>query len=329
MKQFPESNSFLSRGENIFSDAKWFKDGRIFTRTAEAFYIWDVNGYLIRKVDKIAGDSIRGTAFLSDDRFVSWENGNENELYLWSSGGDKILEVKGFSGSVDEIIITPDDRIISTHYDSMLRIWDSSGNLLNTSKTPNPSLDEFTLTPTGQIITCGGNIIRIYNSDGEKLLDYTGHKKSALRARQRHDGSYVSWSYYEKAAHIWNSKGDLLNKIKLGYSLDEIRIREDDSMISWGEYSGHLDLWNADGSKQAGLKEHGRTIMRKVILLKDGMFLSIDRDSTICLWQNNNVLWENSEEDGWDKWVTDFQVTDDAVPLILSALDSGVIRFTA
>lgn len=222
---------------------------------------------------------------------------------LTPPGGNLLYSLSGHTAGVDNLLLTPDGRLITAcrRSDRTVKVWDiERGRLLHTLEGHNDGVAKLLLTPDGRLLTsCGSDrdsTLKVWDIDGGRLLySLEGHTAGVDKLLLTPDGRLISSCSSGSRAHmvkVWDiDRGRLLHSLE-GHTagVANLLLTPDGRLISsrWGPDSDPtVQVWDIERGRLLHSLEGHTAGVANLLLTPDGRLISscgLYNDHTVKVW---------------------------------------------
>lgn len=262
--------------------------------------LWTMEGELIHKAQTTKGTFLSKILLLQNHDILGIGDG---VLWVWSCDETPPRRFGDFRGSVADVALLPDGRILSHSWnDSNLYLWDTDGTLLDVFEQRKKSsakvgYSKVVLLSNGKILSYSSNgNARIWNNTKLSASQPQIIRSVMIEAIELSNDSILSWN--GKNLKIWS--------ITTGKRLATLKGHEDKiyraiklpngRILSWS-FDHSLRMWGNRGTPLAVFEGH-TFMVKDVIILGDERFLSwSNSENNMRLWSTKiyNIK-ENAEQ---------------------------------
>ena len=201
-------------------------------------------------------------AFSQDGKYLA-TTGRRNG-YVWETTTYSQLHLLvGHEAAIDDVVFTPDDRIVTASIDSSVRVWDAaSGNSLTTllGQTQQKIL-AVAVSPDGQQIAAAGGdpVVRIWTTPfGAIPRALAGHHDPVTRVSYNRDGSLLLTASEDGTARLWQTTVPTLAPIGVHTgAVSTVAYSPDGQHVLSAGADGTAKIWNAGGGLALTLPQGG------------------------------------------------------------------------
>lgn len=280
------------------TNAKFSRNGKkavttSFDRTAK---IWDTEtGKLLANLNKhnrhveFVGFNFQG------DKIVT--TSADNTAKIWDINTGKLLmDLRGHSGSVYDVVYSPDSKLVITHPDNKVLIWDAkTGELIRQLKGHTGPVIKSRFSPDGlKIITASlDSTAKIWDvQTGRMIADLKGHNAWLCSVEFSSDNKKVVTAAKDNLAKIWDANTgrhlmDLAGHTSWVWSAIFSPDCKTIVTVSW---DGSGKIWNAEtGSLKAGLNWRPMEYFYSVKFSPDASkILTLTGGNSVKIWNADN-----------------------------------------
>lgn len=244
-------------------------------------YYFDGKGF--NYINNPNSGAIKFLLFLNDGRLVSSSYDDDNTLKIWNNYELQFV-FSGHELDIDNILILPDDRIVSSSIDKIIKIWNSKdGTLIKTLKGSKgfiTSLKRISTQENNLIVSASINTMTIWNIDTEESLLLKGHTHEITDIGILSDNKIVS-SSKDGTIKVWDQGKVIYNLEGHGEYIHTILILPDDTIVG-GSFDETITVWK-NGELITTLEGHYDSISN-IILLPNNTIASLDYSQKIIIW---------------------------------------------
>jgi len=177
--------------------------------------LWNLYGSLITNFDQ-HNDLLHYAIFSPDGKKILTTS-HDKTAKIWDLQGQMLLNLDIHDLSVNRPVFSPDGKKIII-VSEVARLWDLGGKCLAVFKSPGPkSIKKYDVTsalfsPDGkQVLTASNNNkAELWDLQGHRLLEFTGHKGIVNSAVFSPDGKRILTASVDGTAKMWDLNGNLL-----------------------------------------------------------------------------------------------------------------------
>ncbi|NET74617.1 WD40 repeat domain-containing protein [Okeania sp. SIO1F9] len=213
-------NSFDGHNEKIEKILLSQDKQIIATQSYNQVKLWNLNGKLIKdlgghhqKVEKV---------IFSPDSQIIASIGDDNFAKIWRRNGTYAGKLE-HRDQVESLDFSLDSKIIITlsynpdrEENSVINLWQSDGTLMKPYQQINdPGINNIELNPAGNIIvSTSGNIIKLWNLDGNVVSLIKGHYGEINDVKFSPDGEIIATASDDKTIKLWNEDGKEIKTLR-------------------------------------------------------------------------------------------------------------------
>ncbi|QIR35864.1 hypothetical protein HCG51_03230 [Tolypothrix sp. PCC 7910] len=214
--------------------------------------LWNLDGKLLYTL-RGHKDSITSVSFSPDSKMIA-SGSRDSTVKLWDLNGKLLHTITGHTKAILDVSFSPNGKMIaSASEDKTVILWHLNTILwhLNVQQTkvfPVHKDDVFRVkfSPNGQTLASASkNEIKLWNLDGDLLLDLHGHEEDVLDISFSPDGKTFVSSDFDKVI-VWNFDLDKLLERSCSWLHDYLIYNQDsqDSIPNVCKHSSYLpNLW--------------------------------------------------------------------------------------
>lgn len=237
-------------------------------------------------------------AFAPDGRSVLLVQGGNRLTLLDLESGLHALMVKGHTGTIDAVAVSPDGRVaLTVSMDSTAKLWDISTWQDSATFSEQDFRDEF--TPDGAflatVISLGpaqGNLNAAHLRDvrtGKVLASFQGHASRMQGLAVSADGRFVMTGHDDGTMKLWDARtGKEIRTIRFGQGFCNwsASLSPDGSHGAAGGF-GIAKVWDLATGRETITVSHGnRVLVSRAVFSVDGKrLLTTSHDGTARLWE--------------------------------------------
>lgn len=217
---------------------------------------WDLKGGALQTfIDP--DESIVSLAFSTNGRYLL----TGNRLYsarMWDADGREvqIFPMPQENSSVEALAFSPDGALIATgsaNIDNHVRIWRADGTLMSSFLTEVSQISDVIFSPDNKSVLVSGfnNIAQLFDLQGNKRVDFSGHTASINGASFSPDGQKILTASDDGTARIWDLKGRELIRFS-GHKSEvmEAVFFKNGNVVLTGSLDQTMKLWDARSGKE-------------------------------------------------------------------------------
>jgi FOG: WD40 repeat len=213
---------------------------------------------------------VRSVSITADGRYIVVGSGEDNNVYLLKSEGDK-------------------------------------GELLWGYGTGDAIVESVTITPDGNYIAAGtqgraGHDVYLLNREGRLLWEYnTGHGHAIVSSVAiTSDGNYIAardnYNLDKNDVYLFNKGGEVLWRYVIGGSsklfYGEVAITPDGNYIAAGGKDGNIHLLNREGELSRTYRTGTGLIIKDVAITLEGNYIAAGDETAVYLFnKEGEILW--------------------------------------
>ncbi|HUJ93005.1 MAG TPA: hypothetical protein VLW05_09905, partial [Gaiellaceae bacterium] len=227
-------------------------------------------------------------AFSVDGKYVA-TTGRRNG-YVWETATWSQLHLLvGHEAAIDDVVFSPDDRIVTSSIDSSVRVWDAaSGSALATlgGQTQQKIL-AVAVSPDGQQIAAAGAdpVVRIWATPlGAIPRPLAGHHDPVTRVSYNRDGSLLLTASADGTARLWQTTTPVLAPLGTqGGAVSTVAYSPNGTRLLGAGADGTAKIWTVGGGLALTLPQGGA--VTDASYTADGRsVLTAGADGTAKLW---------------------------------------------
>lgn len=223
---------------------------------------------------------------------VSMSDGTVRLLSLLDGRAIRTIEIGEFWERTEQVLLTPDERVLFTADSLGIRQWDIvSGSLVRTLPESMEELQRVTMSADGSLLAGGfsdGSIKAWLVANGTSLGQLSGaHTGEIVDLQFSSDGAtLVSHDEYNVAA-IWNvSDGSLRSSLSTLRGSRRIALSPDGSILAVsGTIDGLITLYSTVTAQPVHTLEGHANTAGKLIFSADGKQLYSTSDGLVIVWE--------------------------------------------
>jgi len=266
-------------------ESAFFRErAHIFRRSDE---IWSAYKILLQLAIEHADDSplTKGAENFLREGKCNWA-WLRRERRIAKVGVDPCIAVfEGHTDYVREVMILPNQCILSWSSDQALRIWNQYGTTLKIIT----GIEGILSLSDGRFLTWSyDHTLCLWGLDSEPLVGFSGHKDRVRGASLFPNDRILSWSD-DDTLRIWDLNGQclLVKKIPFG-GIEEAFLLPNDRILLAPSFGKTLQIWDVSGKCVKIMKGH-KDYVRGVLPLQDGRILTWSSDGTFWLWAEDGT----------------------------------------
>jgi WD40 repeat protein len=262
--------------------------------------LWNVDGPFLKSFDGKPGSAHFCIRYSPDGNMLasgSWDVQERSwTVKLWSTDGELLEILTGYSDSIQTINFSPDGSLIAAaSWDGTVGIWTSSGELVRDFDNHGYAVNSASFSFNGKVLaTVGGyeRNVRLWDLDsGEHLKDIIGHRDQVYRILFNPNGETFATASWDRTVKLWSIDGNLLKTFS-GHSnwLYGLSFSPDGKLLVSAGLDRTVKIWNTEGELLKSFVAHQDGI-RDVVFSPDGNIIaSASLDKTVKLWSLEGTL---------------------------------------
>lgn len=256
LRSYTDSGEFLweyevSATDYIF-DLKFSPGGNLLaaSTTNKLIYLFDPqNGRLIRTL-KGHTDGVFRISFSPDGRFILSEQFGAM-VKLWDTGSG--MELASYGGQNAKVLAgnwsKDGEHYLISEKNSSVSVYDPSNTERKLSIShKNYELGYAEFSPDNSLIlSCSGNSIRIFNTNGEETMILKGPVQEQFEAHFSPDGNHVySLGKAGSIINLWNLEEGTYYKLLNDTTVYDVRFSQDSKLIYSATFGGLVKCWDLE-----------------------------------------------------------------------------------
>jgi WD40 repeat protein len=217
--------------------------------------LWDTQGQSIREIDSRT-NIVNHLAFAPDGKALAG-NSIEFKVNIWDVTGSHIKELVGHTAEITGFGWSPDGKLfVTASEDAKIRLWNpSTWTELKVLSEHYESYTCMAWAPDGQHFVVGSwtypkKFLRIYDREGKSTQVLEGHQDKILSVDWSKDGQLLVSGSTDKTVLIWNPKGTLLEKLKIGEAVTGVAISPDNKLLAVSSWDKNIHLYDLTDLKK-------------------------------------------------------------------------------
>jgi len=280
--------SFSPKGKYILTGSR--------DKTAK---LWNINGKLIRTLDKHKGD-IWAVSFSLDGKYML-TGSSDNTAILWDIDGNEKQTFSGHTDDVYSVAFSPDMKnVLTASKDKTAKLWDFDGNNVKTYSTHSRDVNIARFFPNGKQILTGSNdkTVKLWDINGTEIKTLSNHQGSVYSADFSQDGKYILTGSADKTAILWDNKGNVLKTLS-GHSgeLWAVGFSPDNKFIITSATDKTVKLWDYNGNFLQSFLGHTKAIYGSDLSSDGKYYLTGSSDNTVKLWDISKIMVGQNNQD--------------------------------
>ncbi len=233
-----------------------------------------------------AGDYVCAAEISAEDQLCVIGTGDGSVIGVDEATGHERFRVRAHQGSVLGISISPQGtRFVTCGQDSSARLWNSRGDMLRELPGGGAGwVEQVAWAPLGErIATAAGRAVRLWNSEGEPLLETETLSSTVTALAFRADGSAFAVACYG-GVHVWpfvpNAKA---RHLAWKGSLISLAWSPDGKVIACGSQDGSVHFWRLASGKDSEMS--GYPVKPKALAWdRESRLLATGGGPTVTVW---------------------------------------------
>ncbi|KAA3658886.1 MAG: hypothetical protein DWQ04_23760 [Chloroflexi bacterium] len=303
--------------------------------------LWDREGNLLS--DFASHDGGFKLVSFSPDGSRIFTNGSDGDLRLWDSQGELVAELEGMEGAFKSAWNNSGNRlaIVGSSLAETIFLLNNNGELVAELEIPRAFVNHVRFNPTGaHLIAVGaiiettgasrfnGSLARIWDTNGDFVVDLIGHDGNVSDVRFSPEGTYLATSSTDGSARIWDIRNANYRNFVASWTghTEEIFsafLSKDGTLLLTNSWDGTARLWNANGKSLAVMNQFQGTPIFGLINENNSRMAIFDCNQTcnLSLWDTlGNQI---ASLDGYQSGIN-FHPDDDRI--VIGAGEVGMVR---
>jgi WD40 repeat protein len=291
------------------------RDSRLLLAAARTgtMALFSTEGRLMRSLPAltIRDGFIDAVALSPDGRYAAIGTTRQIVLYRLEDAAVSRLQIDGSAPDVDDLLFTPDGRLISAHADGQIRFWSGNGKAPRTIAALDYPVRTLALSPDGKTLASAGSFLpfaaavakppklqtKLWDLEGNLIAQFPSHATCSLRFTA--DGQYlVSGGRNDNHVNIYRRNGELVRTIRVGTGSHRspylIALSPDDRTLVTADEefdSPGLGLWSLDGGFVRALGGGAGGTVNNAVWSPDGqLIVTVSLDRIVRLWSPTGRL---------------------------------------
>jgi len=227
-------------------------------------------------------------AFSADGKYLAttgrrngyvWETTTFNQLHL----------LVGHEAAINDVVFTPDDRVVTSSIDSSVRVWDAaSGATVDTflGQSQQKMLAVAASPDATQIAAAGADtIVRIWTANGAIPRNLAGHIDSVTGVSYNRAGSLLLSASMDGTARLWATQVPVLAPLgSHSGAVSTVVYSSDGKYVLSAGADGTARLWNAAGGAALAPLQQGGAVTDAAFTADGKSVLTAGVDGTAKRW---------------------------------------------
>jgi len=225
------------------------------------------------------------------------QSGDESRIRPLTSsltppGGPLLRTLKGHSGSVSAVAVTPDGRrAVSASWDQTLKLWDlERGEEIRTLKGHSEWVNAVAVTPDGRraVSASRDKTLKVWDMErGEEIRTLKGHSAWVIAVAVTPDGRRAVSASHDRTLKVWDlERGEEIRTLK-GHSgsVNAVAVTPDGRRAVSASSDSTLKVWDLErGEEIRTLKGHSGSVNAVAVTPDGRRAVSASSDSTLKVW---------------------------------------------
>lgn len=241
--------------------------------------------------------------FLADDKTLAVCNGNGIELFNFETG-QKEKNLYGSNDNVNEIVCSPDGRLLASAIGTWgsswgaqgeIQIWDIETEKVKVTIKPPPGLvSGLAFSPDSKQIVSGhyhGEIDLWDATTGELEHEMKGHTAVMMAVAFSPDGKAIASGAIDNTTRVWDSVTGQQRGV-LGvqkFNQDPVAFSPDSGVLAVGVGAGDVHIWDTRTGALLRTLHGTEGFIDAITFSPDGLLLAVGHDNgTVKLWSTAN-----------------------------------------
>lgn len=249
--------------KGIVRDIKIVPSGENFISASsdDTMKIWSPTGYLLKSLS-FHSSQISAIASSRDLKSIFTAMGN-NSINVWNTQGDLIRTIRGLKKPAENMLITPDNKIITADKDNNLEVRTTGGSYLRSINVNDSRVNCYTISPFNSQIFTGLSdySIKIWDSSGNPIKTLKAHGNQVTAIAVTPDGKNILSSSMDKTLKIWNTSGKVIfDYTNPGLDIKSIQVSLDSKYFLTESPNKVYQLWSIKGEMVNTFKDNISTL---------------------------------------------------------------------
>jgi WD40 repeat protein len=273
------------KSKDAVIEASWSPDGKyVVTPTRKSILIWDKFG---KQLARFQGHSdVVSSANFSPDGKKIVTASTDKTARVWDRSGKQLLLLNGDDKGIEYAAFSPDGKYILTAIDDKeTKIWSDSGELISTFKARG-----MIWSPNSKYIIAkfdydGKNYSSLWNTSGEKIVEFPPSKNSFIGASFSPDGERIVTTD-GTILSIWNTSSQKLSEFKVNQDIYNPSFSPDGKRIIATSTNNTAIIWDINGKQLVEIPYQTLVVYAK--FSPDGKrILTASNDNKFNIWDTS------------------------------------------